>query len=104
MKLHCYVVIDLKMEEFKPEYAGKMNFYLSGVDDLLKSAQDASSIGLILCKSKNNLQVEYALRGLSAPLGVSEFRVLESLPPELESSLPTVEQLEAELGGEELET
>ena len=104
VKLHCYVVVDLKMEEFKPEHAGKMNFYLSVVDDLLKASEDAPSIGLILCKTKNNLQVEYALRGLNAPLGVSEFRVLEELPTELESSLPTVEQLEAELNGEQTKT
>jgi predicted nuclease of restriction endonuclease-like (RecB) superfamily len=100
VKLHCYVVIDLKMEEFKPEHAGKMNFYLSVVDDLLKGPQDAPSIGLILCKTKSNLQVEYALRGINAPLGISEFRILEALPAELEASLPTVEQLEAELGEE----
>lgn len=101
VKLHCYVVVDLKMEAFKPEHAGKMNFYLAVVDDLLKSEQDAPSIGLILCRGKNNLQVEYALRDMNAPLGVSEFRVLESLPPELQSSLPTVEELEAELGADE---
>ncbi len=98
IKLHCYVVIDLKMEEFKPEHAGKMNFYLAVVDDLLKGPQDAPSIGLVLCKTKNNLQVEYALRGMNAPLGVSEFEILESLPAALENKLPTVEQLEAELG------
>lgn len=97
VKLHCYVVVDLKMEEFRPEHAGKMNFYLSVVDDLLKEESDAPSIGLILCKTKNNLRIEYALRGLNAPLGVSEFHILEALPTELESSLPTVEQLEAEL-------
>lgn len=102
VRLHCYVVIDLKMEEFKPEHAGKMNFYLAVVDDLLKAPEDAPSIGLILCKTKNNLQVEYALRGLNAPLGVSEFRVLDALPPELESSLPTIEQLEAELGEDDV--
>ena len=85
------------MEEFKPEHAGKMNFYLAVVDDLLKEPQNAPSIGLILCKTKNNLRVEYALRDMSAPLGASEFRVLEALPQELESSLPTVEQLEAGL-------
>ena len=101
VRLHCYVVIDLKTEEFKPEHAGKMNFYLSVVDDLLKTPDDAPSIGLILCKTKNNLQVEYALRGLSAPLGIAEFRVLDALPPELESILPTIEQLEAELNGDE---
>ena len=104
VKLHCYVVVDLKMEAFKPEHAGKMNFYLAVVDDLLKSENDAPSIGLILCKNKSNLQVEYALRGVNAPLGVSEFRVLEALPPELQSSLPTIEQLEAELGDEATES
>ena len=98
VNLHCYVVIDLKMEGFKPEHAGKMNFYLTVVDDILKSPQDAPSIGLILCKTKSDLQVEYALRGMSAPLGISEFQVLEALPAELKSSLPTVEQLETELG------
>ena len=98
VKLHCYVVIDLKTEEFKPEHAGKMNFYLAVVDDLLKSPADAPSIGLILCKTKSNLQVEYALRGMSAPLGISEFEVLDALPSALENSLPTVEQLESELG------
>ena len=97
VKLHCYIVVDLKTEAFKPEHAGKMNFYLAVVDDLLKSPDDAPSIGLVLCKTKNNLQVEYALRGMNAPLGVSEFQILEQLPTELKSSLPTLEQLEAEL-------
>ena len=98
VKLRCYVIIELKAEKFKPEFAGKMNFYLAVADDLLKTPDDAPTIGLILCKTKNDIQVEYALRGMSAPLGISEFQILEALPAELESSLPTVEQLETELG------
>ena len=98
VKLHCYVIIELKTEKFKPEFAGKMNFYLAVADDLLKTPQDAPTIGLILCKTKNDIQVEYALRGMSAPLGISEFQILEALPVGLKESLPTVEQLEIELG------
>ena len=96
-KLHCFVVIDLKMTEFKPEYAGKMNFYLSAVDDLLRSPNDAPSIGLILCKGRDRSDVEYALRGMTQPLGISSFEITEALPESLEGSLPTVAQLEAEL-------
>lgn len=97
LKLRCYVVIDLKMTEFKPEYAGKMNFYLSAVDDLLRHPTDGPTLGLILCKSKRRLTVEYALRDLAKPLGVSGFQLAEALPKELEAALPSVEQLEAEL-------
>ena len=97
LKLRCYVVIDLKMTEFKPEYAGKMNFYLSAVDDLLRHPTDGPTLGLILCKSKRRLTVEYALRDLAKPLGVSGFQLAEALPKELETALPSVEQLEAEL-------
>ncbi|MGY2894327.1 PDDEXK nuclease domain-containing protein [Deinococcus sp. UYEF24] len=96
-KLRCFVVIDLKMTEFRPEYAGKMNFYLSAVDDLLRSRGDAPSIGLILCKGRDRSDVEYALRGMTQPLGVSSFELTEALPESLEGSLPTVAQLEAEL-------
>jgi predicted nuclease of restriction endonuclease-like (RecB) superfamily len=96
-KLHCFVVIDLKMTEFKPEHAGKMNFYLSAVDDLLRQPQDAPSIGLILCKTKSKMTVEYALRDMNKPLGISSFQLAEILPKELQGSLPTIEQLEAEL-------
>ncbi len=94
-RLHCFVVIDLKVTEFKPEYAGKMNFYLSAVDDLLRSAGDAPSIGMVLCKNKDKTDVEYALRGMSQPLGVSSFELSAMLPKELEGVLPTVAQLEA---------
>jgi predicted nuclease of restriction endonuclease-like (RecB) superfamily len=98
LKLRCFCVIDLKMTPFKPEYAGKMNFYLAAVDDLLRHPQDQPSIGLILCKTKNRIIAEYALRNLSTPMGISEFRHLEQFPEQLKGSLPTIEELEAELG------
>lgn len=101
LKLRCYVVIELKANEFKPEFAGKMNFYLSAVDDLLRHPGDGPTIGLILCKNKKELIVEYALRDSNKPIGVSEYLLTETLPHDLEGSLPTVEQLEAELAGEE---
>jgi predicted nuclease of restriction endonuclease-like (RecB) superfamily len=93
-RLHCHVVIDLKMDDFKPEYAGKMQFYLAAVDEHLKSDRDDPSIGLILCKTKNGVVVEYALRDSARPIGVAEYRVL---PARLAESLPTAEQLENEL-------
>jgi predicted nuclease of restriction endonuclease-like (RecB) superfamily len=100
LRLRCYVVIDLKMQAFQPEFAGKMNFYLSAVDSQLRHADDQPSIGLLLCQEKNRLTVEYALRDLKKPIGVSEWRtrLVESLPKELRGSLPSVEELEAELG------
>jgi hypothetical protein len=85
--------------EFKPEYAGKMNFYPSGVDAQLRGERDHPSNGLVLCKEKNKVVVEYALRDTKKPIGVSAYRLLEKLPAKLKGSLPTVEQLEAELGG-----
>jgi len=97
IRLRCFVVIDLKAVEFIPEFAGKMNFYLSAVDDLLKTETDQPSIGIILCKNKNKVEVEYALRGMSKPIGVSEFTVTQALPAELKSDLPTVEEFENEL-------
>ncbi len=96
LRMHCYVVIDLKMGEFEPEFAGKMNFYLSAVDDLLKADMDNPSIGIILCKTKNAIDVEYALRDLNKPLGISEFTFHE-LPEKIQSNLPTVGELENEL-------
>ena len=97
LRLRCYVVIELKVGEFKPEYAGKMNFYLSAVDDLLRHPEDRPSIGLILCKSRNRLVAEYALRDLSKPMGVATYALTRALPKDLRSSLPTVEEIEAEL-------
>jgi len=97
LKLRCFVVIDLKKGEFKPEYAGKMNFYLGVVDDTLRHEADAPSIGLILCQDRNHIVAEYALRGMSKPIGVSEYELTRSLPVNLRSALPTVEEIEAEL-------
>lgn len=97
LRLRCFIVVDLKMKAFKPDDAGQMNFYLSAVDDLLRQPDDQPSIGLILCKTKNRIVAEYALRGLSKPIGVSEFELTTALPEELKGSLPTIEELEAEL-------
>lgn len=97
LHLRCFVVIDLKKGAFKAEYAGKMNFYLSVADDKLRHAADAPSIGLILCQDRNKLVAEYALRGMSKPIGVSEYELTRALPKELQSSLPTIESIEAEL-------
>ena len=97
LKLRCFVVIDLKTRPFKPEDAGKMNFYLSAVDDLLRHPTDQLSIGIVLCKGKNQVVAEYALRDMAKPLGISEFHYLEQLPDNLRGTLPTVEELEAEL-------
>jgi predicted nuclease of restriction endonuclease-like (RecB) superfamily len=96
LKLRCFVVIDLKTGPFKPEYAGKINFYLSAVDEMLKHPSDNPTIGLILCKGKRELVVEYALRNLATPMGIAEFRHLEELPAELKGSLPSIEEIEAE--------
>lgn len=93
-KLHCYVVIDLKTRKFIPEYAGKMNFYLSVVDDQLKTDMDNSSIGLILCRNKNKVVAEYALRDMSKPMGVSEYRFTQELPEEYRKTLPDVKDWE----------
>jgi predicted nuclease of restriction endonuclease-like (RecB) superfamily len=99
LKLRCFVVIDLKMEPFKPEFAGKMNFYLSAVDDRMRNSQDQPSIGLLLCRDKNHITVEYALRQLAKPIGVAQWRtrLVDSLPKKLEGALPSVKELEKEL-------
>ena len=100
IRLRCFVAIDLKTGEFEPEFAGKMNFYLTVIDHQLKTADDNPSIGIILCKSKDKLEVEYALQGMTKPIGVSEFTVTQALPAELISNLPTVEEFEKELNKE----
>ena len=99
LRLRCYVVIDLKMKTFEPEFAGKMNFYLSAVDDQLRHADDRPSIGLLLCKERDHVTVEYALRDLKKPIGVAQWqtKLVESLPKNLKGSLPTVAEIEAEL-------
>jgi len=99
LKLRCFVVIDLKVGPFKPGYAGKMNFYLNVVDDKLKHKTNNPSIGLILCQDKKKILAEYALRGMRKPIGVSEYELTRALPDSLKSALPTIEEIEAELGG-----
>ena len=94
LNLCCYVVIELKTGEFKPEYAGQLNFYLSAVDGILKKETDNPSIGLLLCKSKNDLVAEYALKDMSKPIGVSEYKIISSLPEDLEKQLPSVEDIQ----------
>lgn len=97
LKLRCFIVIDLKTGSFKPEHAGKMNFYLAAVDEQRRHADDQPSIGMILCRSKNSLVVEYALRDMNKPIGVPEYTLTESLPEQLAGKLPTIQELEAEL-------
>ena len=94
LNLRCYVVVELKTGEFKPEYAGQLNFYLSAVDGILKKDVDNPSIGLLLCKSKNNLVAEYSLKDISKPIGVSEYKVTSNLTGELEKQLPSVEDIQ----------
>ena len=96
LKMRCFVVIDLKKGDFMPEYAGKMNFYCSAVDDLLKHETDKPTIGLILCKGKDKIFAEYALRDLNKPIGVSEYELTQLLPEDLKSSLPSIEDIEKE--------
>jgi len=99
LKLRCFVVIELKKGDFKPEYAGKMNFYCSAVDDLLKHETDQPTIGLILCQSRDKIFAEYALRDIHKPIGISEYELTRSLPDNLTSSLPSIEEIEAQLSG-----
>ena len=94
LNLRCYVVIELKTGEFKPEYAGKLNFYLSAVDGILKREADNPTIGLLLCKSKNNVVAEYSLKDISKPIGVSEYTITGQLPEELAKQLPSVEDIQ----------
>lgn len=97
LKLRCYVVVELKTGKFKPEYAGKLNFYLSAVDDILKTDLDNPSIGIILCKEKNRLVAEYSLKDMTKPIGVSEYKLLEKIPEDLKGTLPTIEEMEETL-------
>ena len=94
IQLKCYVVIELKNTKFIPEYAGKINFYLSAVDTLLKKEDDKPTIGILLCRDKSNIEVEFALRNIHNPIGVSEFDLTAAIPDELKSSLPTIEEID----------
>ncbi len=96
LRLRCFVIVELKIEDFKPEFAGKMNFYLSAADDQLRHENDGPSIGIILCKGKNEVIVEYALRDLAKPMGVAEYRLSAALPEVLKSELPTVAEFARE--------
>ena len=98
LKLRCYVVVELKAGKFKPEHLGQLGFYLTAIDRQLKAEHDQPTIGLLLCKSKNKVVAEYALGDKSQPMGVAEYRLIESLPAELQTSLPSIEQIESELG------
>ncbi len=93
LRLRCFVVIELKIEDFKPEFAGKMNFYLSAVDDQLRHPDDQPTIGIILCKGRNEVVVEYSLRDTAKPMGVAQYTVSPSLPSRLQRDLPTIEEL-----------
>jgi predicted nuclease of restriction endonuclease-like (RecB) superfamily len=97
LKLHCYVVVELKAGAFKPEHTGQLSFHLTAVDEHIKSPLDAPTIGLLLCKTHNRVVAEYALRDSNKPIGVAEYQLVASLPKELQSSLPTIEQIEREL-------
>jgi predicted nuclease of restriction endonuclease-like (RecB) superfamily len=104
LKLHCYVAIELKAGPFKPEYAGKLNFYLTALDEQVKSTEDNPSIGLILCKDRDNIVAEYALRDVGKPIGVSRYALAASLPEDLRGSLPTIAEVEAGLSEAESES
>ena len=97
LQLRCFVVVDLKKGEFKPEYAGKMNFYCSVVDDKLRHPQDQPTLGLILCQTKDRIIAEYSLRDIDKPIGVADYELTRALPEKLASSLPSIEAIEAEL-------
>lgn len=97
IKLKCYVVVELKATEFKPEFAGKLSFYTSAVDGEIKDIDDNPTIGILICKSKNDIVVEYALKDINKPLGISEYELTEVLPKKYQSSLPSIEEIEAQL-------
>ena len=98
-RLKCYVVVELKSTAFKPEHAGQLNFYLATVDAQIKAPDDKPTIGLLLCKTKKRLVAEYALSGIDKPIGVAEYQLVRALPEPLDTSLPSVEEIEAELSG-----
>jgi predicted nuclease of restriction endonuclease-like (RecB) superfamily len=100
LRLRCFIVVELKRGDFKPEYAGKMNFYCSVVDDRLRTDHDQPTIGLILCQTKDRILAEYTLRDINKPIGVVDYELARALPETLASSLPSIEQIEAELQGE----
>jgi len=99
-QLHCHVVIELKIGDFEPEHAGKLNFYIKAIDEQLRTEADQPTIGILLCKNKDRLVAEYALSDIQKPIGVSEYQLTQLLPENLQSKLPSIEEIENELGGE----
>jgi len=99
-RLRCFVVVELKVKDFQPEFAGKLNFYLNVIDDQLKHETDQPSIGILLCKTPDKVVVEYALKNVNSPLGVAEYRLTEAIPEDLKGELPSIEDLEKELNNE----
>jgi predicted nuclease of restriction endonuclease-like (RecB) superfamily len=99
-RLKCYVVVELKAQDFKPEHAGQLNFYLSAVDSQLKAPNDGPTIGLLLCRTQNRLVAEYSLAGIDKPMGVAEYQLVRALPEPLDTSLPSIAEIEAELSRE----
>lgn len=97
LKLRCYIVIELKTGDFKPEHLGQLGFYLTAVDKQIKNDHDSATIGLLLCKNKNKIVAEYALSDKTQPMGIAEFKLLESLPVSLQTQLPSIEDIEREL-------
>jgi len=97
VQLHCYVVVELKVVEFEPEHVGKLNFYIKAIDQQLRQENDNPTIGILLCKGKDKVVAEYALSDIHKPMGVSEYELTQALPKELKSSLPSIEEIEAEL-------
>jgi len=97
IRLRCFIVVELKSVVFKPEFTGKLSFYLSAVDDLLRNENDNPTIGLLLCKSKDKIEAEYALRGISQPIGVAEYELCKAIPGNLKTQLPTIQDIENEL-------
>ncbi|KAA6336049.1 hypothetical protein EZS27_015774, partial [termite gut metagenome] len=97
IKLHAYVVVELKATPFKPEYAGQLNFYINVVDDKLRGEHDNKTIGLLLCRGKDEIMAQYALEGYNQPIGVSDYQLSKAIPEELKSTLPSIEEVEQEL-------
>jgi predicted nuclease of restriction endonuclease-like (RecB) superfamily len=97
IKLHAFVVVELKATPFKPEYTGQLNFYINVVNDKLKGEHDNKTIGLLLCRGKDEIMAQYALEGYNQPIGVSDYQLSKAIPDELKSALPTVEEVEQEL-------
>ena len=97
LKLRCFIVIELKVVAFEPEFAGKLNFYLNIIDDQLKHPTDNPTIGIVICKTKDTIEAEYALRGINKPIGISEYELNKILPEAFRGSLPTIEEIESKL-------